>query len=345
MTSLKMTPKSRFQLPDWMPHSVAMPCILSMVAHACLLIVFSTTMRSCQQAPVGFSDEPTREVGIFVEREGDRIDSQMVDEPNESEPTNASVDPAPSESFAPTQATTESAPAEVTLPKIEAPPQIGVGVNLPNGTATADTGVPVKSTGNVRPATGTPGGRPGAAFMGARDEGMKVVFVVDASGSMGGNNAMHVAKNALMSSLQALDERQQFLIIFYDEKPNVIKLREETRPTLAMATDLNKTLARQKISGISPGSGTDHLPPLEMAMQLNPDVIFFLTDALEPPLWPKDLDRIKSMNRGKIRIHSIEFGQGPELPTANDNGNFLRKLARQNGGTYRYHDVTRFKPQ
>ena len=149
----------------------------------------------------------------------------------------------------------------------------------------------------------------------------------------------------LLDAARFCRARQQFLIIFYDDKPHVIKLREETRPTLAMATDLNKTLARQKISGISSGSGTDHLPPLEMAMQLNPDVIFFLTDALEPPLWPKDLDRIKTMNRGKIRIHAIEFGQGPELPPANDNGNFLRKLARQNGGTYRYHDVTRFKAQ
>lgn len=344
MTSLKMTPKSRFQLPDWMPHSIAMPCILSMVAHVCLLVIFSTTMRSCQQAPVGFSDEPTREVGIFVEREGDRVDSQMTDEPNAAEQTEVAVDPAPNESFAPTQATSEAPPAEVTLPKIDALPQIGVGVNLPNGTGATDTGVPVKSTGNVRPANGTPGGRPGAAFMGARDEGMKVVFVIDASGSMGGNNAMQVAKNALMSSLQALDERQQFLIIFYDDKPHFIALQEETRPTLAKATDLNKTRARQKISGISSGSGTDHLPPLEMAMQLNPDVIFFLTDALEPPLWPKDLDRIKTMNRGKIRIHAIEFGQGPELPVSN-NGNFLQQLARQNGGTYRYHDVTRFKAQ
>lgn len=342
MSSHKSTAKSRFQLPDWMPHSVAMPCLLSMIAHACLLLVFSSTLRSCQQAPVGFSDEPTREVGIFVEREGDREDAQVADEANDATPSQSPVEPIPGESFAPAQATAESPPAEVTLPKIDALPQIGVGVNVPNGAAVADTGVPVKSTG-TRPAAGTPGGRPGAAFMGTRDEGLKVVFVIDASGSMGGNNAMQVAKGALMSSLQALDERQQFLIIFYDDKTHAIHLRSETKPVLSIATDLNKTLARQKISGIQAGAGTDHLPPLEMAMAMNPDVIFFLTDALEPPLWPKDLDRIKTMNRGRIRIHSIEFGQGPELPPENDQGNFLRKLARQNGGTYRYHDVTRFK--
>jgi Ca-activated chloride channel family protein len=155
---------------------------------------------------------------------------------------------------------------------------------------------------------------------------------------------MQVAKMSLMTSLQALDEQQQFLIIFYDDKPKVVHLRnDETQPVMAFASDINKTLARQMISGIQPGAGTDHLPPLEMALRMKPDVIFFLTDALEPPLWPKDLEAIRKLNGGRVRIHSIEFGQGPELEV--DSGNFLRKLAQQNGGTYRYHDVTRFKTQ
>jgi beta-lactamase regulating signal transducer with metallopeptidase domain len=186
------------------------------------------------------------------------------------------------------------------------------------------------------------GGISGTSFMGVRDEGMKVAFVIDASGSMASHNAMHVAKGALMSSLQAFDERQQFTIIFYDDKPHLIKLQDEAMPTMAKATHLNKTLARQKISGIQPGFGTDHLPPLEMAMRTNPDVIFFLTDALEPPLWPKDLERIRTLNDGRVRIHSIEFGQGPEPGVGANPGNFLRKLADQNGGSYHYHDVTRF---
>lgn len=92
----------------------------------------------------------------------------------------------------------------------------------------------------------TPGDVPGASFMGTRDDGMKVVFVIDASVSMTSHNAMQVAKRALLSSLQALDERQQFLIILYDDQPHVIKLQDEPKPTMAYATDLNKTLARQK---------------------------------------------------------------------------------------------------
>lgn len=345
MESARTSPGNRFSLPDWLPRRSVLPFILSMMAHASLLLLFAATLRSCQQAPVGFSDEPTREVGIFVEREGDRVDTQVEADPNDAAPSESAVDSATNtDQLAPTQATAETPPAEVVLPKMETPLRVGPGINLPAGAEIMDPRVPVKSQGGGRPAaSGAQGGIPGAAFMGARDDGLKVVFVIDASGSMTSHSAMQVAKGALMSSLQALDERQQFLIIFYDDKPHVIKLHDESKPTMSVASELNKTLARQKISGIQPGAGTDHLPALEMALRMNPDVIFFLTDALEPPLWPKDLDRIKTVNGGRVRIHTIEFGQGPEMAADGDLGNFLRKLARQNGGSYRYHDVTRFK--
>ncbi|MBS0205406.1 MAG: VWA domain-containing protein [Planctomycetes bacterium] len=343
MSIVKTPTRDRFSLPDWLPRSTVLPYVLSLVAHACLLILFASTLRSCQQSPVGFSDEPMREVGIFVEREGDREDAQVAGEVNDAPPSESTAESI-ADQLTPTQATSDTPPADVVLPTADTASTIGAGaVNLPAGAQVLDPREPVKSNGGARPARGMTGGVPGTSFMGTRDDGMKVVFVIDASGSMTSHNAMQVAKGALLSSLQALDERQQFLIIFYDDKPHVIKLQDESKPTLAYATDLNKTLARQKISGIQPGSGTDHLPPLEMALRMSPDVIFFLTDALEPPLWPKDLDKIKSLNGGRVRIHSIEFGQGPELAAGSDLGNFLRKLARANGGTYRYHDVTRFK--
>lgn len=359
MSSLKTSPRNRLSLRGWSPQRLVLPYVLSMAAHASILLVLATTVRSCHQSPAGFGGDPNRPIGIVVEREGNRLDAQVPGDPNDVEPGGTSLEttivPA-NDQLAPTQATTETPPAEVMLPsRSETPAVIGAGATMPAGggagilaaTTTAGVADPreqVRSQGGQRPAArGTRGGVLGAGFMGSRDEGMKVVFVVDASGSMTSHNAMQVAKNALMSSLQALDERQQFLIIFYDDKPQVIKLHDEAKPTLTVASELNKTLARQKISGIQPGSGTDHLPPLEMAIRLSPDVIFFLTDALEPPLWPKDLEKIRTMNGGRVRIHSIEFGQGPELGTDADLSNFLRKLAHQNGGTYRYHDVTRFK--
>ena len=52
-----------------------------------------------------------------------------------------------------------------------------------------------------------------------------------------------------------------------------------------------------------------------------------------------ELDQIHRANRGRTRIHAIEFGQGEALPQAPMN--FLQKLAVQSGGTYRYYDVKR----
>ncbi|HEY4260140.1 MAG TPA: VWA domain-containing protein [Schlesneria sp.] len=365
MSSVKISARNRMILADRPPRRLMMPYVLSLAIHGTLILVIAVTMSTFRGGPAGFSNQSSDQIGLIVDRPGDGhgpgtgIDSKLPGDPQEGAATEIAIEPVGRpDQGTPTNATSDRPPAALSLPTADVPTQpgvgVGVGLSLPAGGG-AGGGVEnpyesVKSQGGVRPAkgmygSGGPGGGgvPGTSFMGTRDEGMKVVFVIDASGSMTSHNAMQVAKGALMSSLQALDERQQFMIIFYDDKPHLIKLHDETKPTMAKATDLNKTLARQKISGIQPGSGTDHLPPLEMALRMNPEVIFFLTDALEPPLWPKDLERIRTMNGGRVRIHSIEFGQGPELGVDANIGNFLRKLANQNGGSYRYHDVTRFK--
>ena len=332
-------------LPDWIPQALLLSTSLSLMAHGALLLFFAVTLKSCAPAPVGFGSEESREVGIIIKERGDNPDAVVPGEAREGETSESPVDVASaSETSAPTQATSDQPPVETLLPRDEASNLIGPGVNLPGGTSVLDPRQPVKSGGGQRPAaSGTVGGVPGTAFMGAQDQGSKVVFVIDASGSMTTKNSMQVAKAALVSSLQALDANQQFLVIFYDEKPTVLHLRDAHKPQLYAATEIHKTLARQKIAGIQPGTGTQHVPALEMALKLRPDVIFFLTDAQEPPIYEGELVALKNLNNKTTRIHSIEFGVGPETSDAASPKNFLRRLSRQNGGTYRYYDVTRFK--
>jgi Ca-activated chloride channel family protein len=182
------------------------------------------------------------------------------------------------------------------------------------------------------------GGVPGTAFLGVRDQATRVVYVIDCSASMANDNRMRSAKAALVASLQSLTEMQQFQILFYNNTPNLMRLRSGASLDMAFATEVNKTLARQHISGIEPSDGTDHVPALKMALRLGPEVIFFLTDADEPQLSAGELHELHRLNAGRTRIHTIEFGRGAEL---GDTVNFLKKLAAQNGGTYRYHDVRR----
>ena len=80
------------------------------------------------------------------------------------------------------------------------------------------------------------------------------------------------------------------------------------------------------------------MPALRKAISYHPDHIFFLTDADQPQLSAADLAEIKQLNRGRTSIHAIEFGRDGDLGI----DNFLRRLARQNDGTYRYRDVTKF---
>jgi hypothetical protein len=70
-----------------------------------------------------------------------------------------------------------------------------------------------------------------------------------------------------------------------------------------------------------------------MAISLGPDVIFFLTDADD--MKARDVREVTELNKDRARIHTIEFGIGPEIAGETT----LRDLAQANGGTYRYIDV------
>src|SRR5947199_6626399 len=79
--SLPARLSSRKSLPDWLPRVIVWPSILSVVAHATLLAVFATTVRSCHQAHVGFTTEASREVGIVIKQVGDNPDAVVPGDP------------------------------------------------------------------------------------------------------------------------------------------------------------------------------------------------------------------------------------------------------------------------
>jgi hypothetical protein len=178
----------------------------------------------------------------------------------------------------------------------------------------------------------------GTSFFGHQADGSRFVYVLDASGSMFDYNAISVAKAELLASLEQLDSNQQFAIIFYNDKVHPLRT-PEGKEGLLWGTDTNRTFASQFIRSIHPDGGTRHLDALLMALGYVPEVIFFLTDAGEPVLYPADLDKIKKRNNGRSRIFTIEFGKGANLRA----DNFLKKLARENGGSHAYRDVQEFQ--
>jgi hypothetical protein len=161
---------------------------------------------------------------------------------------------------------------------------------------------------------------------GVTARGSSFVYVFDRSLSMQGP-ALVAAKRELLGSLSHLKPVQQFQIIFYNEKPKIMP-----PGPLLFADDNGRRQAESFIGSITAAGGTDHVQALELAIRLQPDVIFLLTDADEPPLPARDLNTIHQKNTAVINV--IEF------KTASDTAkrSSLRQLADQNRGEYKQVD-------
>jgi len=183
------------------------------------------------------------------------------------------------------------------------------------------------------------GGKARTSLFGVVGEGYKFVYVFDRSGSMGGSgrSALRAVKAELLESLKPLDTVHQFQIIFYNERP-IIFNPTGTPGRLAFATAANKDRAMRFVDSITAEGGTAHEEALRLALRLQPDVVFFLTDGDDPKLAPAQLARIRRLAAGVV-INTIEFGPGPK-PAGES---FVAELARQNGGGYAYVDLSQHK--
>jgi hypothetical protein len=183
------------------------------------------------------------------------------------------------------------------------------------------------------------GGKAKVSLFGTVGEGYKFVYCFDRSGSMGGarRSALGAVQAELRESFKPLDSIHQFQIIFYNERPVVFN-PTGTPGRLAFANEQNKARALRFLESIVADGGTDHEEALKLAIRMQPDVIFFLTDGDDPKLTAAEIDEI-TYRAGGIRINTIQFASGPQPAGTN----FLMELARQNGGQYRYVDITKLR--
>ncbi len=314
-------------LPSW--------CV-SIASHVVLFFVMSLILRGCATAgAVGpkAGDGKFREVGLHIKPDVARaeLNESKAGDPHEAlMPDDGKPHPDPT-IFGDGNTVTDllSLPRETGLPLLGPGP--AVSPRTPSDANDLIKPSPRRSGGDESSGLGE------TTFFDIAAKGSRFLYVLDRSGSMYDHNAIRVAKEELIASLSALEQTQQFQVIFYNQ--SFIELRHnDERPAMQWATEINRTLARQFISGIQPDGGTDHIPALKKALRYQPEHLFFLTDADQPQLSARELHEIKTLNGGRTRIHCVEFGKGPELSA----DNFMKKVARDNGGTYRYRDVTRF---
>jgi hypothetical protein len=310
------------RVPSW---------LISVMLHTILLVALGLTIHA---APRGVQTEAVREVGIAIKRVNEAGEQYF-----ESEGDEPAVAPAPAEAAGGTSGplsdvVNDRPPVDLkdVLPKLHE----GIGAGA------MDTGANPSAMGLTQGAAGSSQLKPGFArtkVYGIAGEGQKFVYVFDRSASMGdgGNGVLNSAKAELLASIDQLGPTQMFQIVFYNEKPTIFPLGG-SHGKLVFGTDINKRAAKNFVGGIVADGGTNHLAAIEVALRLDADVIYFLTDADQPGLSPGQMLRIRDRNDHAV-LHCIEFGIGAKSST-----NFLQTLAQQSGGQYVYFDLARGAP-
>lgn len=169
------------------------------------------------------------------------------------------------------------------------------------------------------------GGGPGkAVFFGTESVGERFVFLIDCSTSMEGEKFAR-ARHELIKAIQQLNDTQEFYVIFFSDRtfpmfdPRPIRVPVQ-------ATKLQKSRVRRWISNRKVVGGTLPDEGLRMALELEPDAVFFLSDGA---FSGSARQVAASANRNGAAIHTIAFGRGA--------AEFLLKaIAEDNKGRYRF---------
>jgi hypothetical protein len=155
----------------------------------------------------------------------------------------------------------------------------------------------------------------------------RVVFVLDTSGSMRGQ-PMESAKMALLKTVESLPEAVSFDIVMFDQTPAV------WQPRLVPATLPLKQMAAQTVIARGMKIGTASHAALNAAFNLDPEVIYFLSDGEPTDGQPAQIvESMSERNRTRrITIHTIgvvtQRGGGAGLAF------FMRPLAERNYGVF-----------
>jgi hypothetical protein len=219
------------------------------------------------------------------------------------------------------------APAVNPTPSASQPPKQSAPASqkaAPNGSNS--------SAGRYGPASD---GKASVRVFGVQGTGTKFVYVFDRSSSMEGA-PLAAAKQQLIQSINSLDTIHQFQIIFFNHQMRTFDASGGGH-RIAFATERSKQLATKFIGGITADGGTDRMTALRAAVAMQPDVIFFLTDA-DDPMPDSEVAEVVQLNRrANAAICTIQFGEGAQ-PSSD---NFLVELAKQSGGQYGYVDTTK----
>lgn len=162
---------------------------------------------------------------------------------------------------------------------------------------------------------------PGASLFRDMRSARSYAFVVDASGSMQGLR-MKVVLQQLNQSINALEDDQSFFVVFFSDRAFPM-CWPQTTTQLIQATAVNRNYVLNWANGVEPDGGTKPHRALRMALELRPEVVFFLTDGSIPDT----TDRLaKRYRASQTRINTICIGGNATR--------LMQRIATESGGSY-----------
>jgi hypothetical protein len=206
--------------------------------------------------------------------------------------------------------------------------EIGVGANAAiGGKGSGGLTGAGEGGGNLAP-FGVPGGGggigPKSNFLGLGGNARKIMYLVDASGSMLG--VFGQLKVELKKSIDGLKPVQSFNIVIFSDD-NVFPLSKEG---LVMATPDNKRRAYDFIDNAVATGGTQPIPAIKFAMAEHPELTYVLTDGFDQIANFDDVINAFAQGnadkRMKINCIFLQSDEDPKLVEV------LQKIAKDNGG-------------
>lgn len=205
----------------------------------------------------------------------------------------------------------------------------GMGSGKGTGSGKGDGTGSGSGDGGALAVFGMPGGGggigPKSTFVGVSGNARKIVYVLDATGSM--MSSFDALRVQLRTAVQNLRPPQSFDIVFINEH-NPPPLA----PALLFTTPENKRKAQEYVDTMAPRGGTNPLPAITKAFELQPEMIFLLIDPSDFPDKQAVIDLVAKQNtKSKIKLNILAF-EGKDA----ENEKFLKDLATQSGGVYRF---------
>ena len=260
-------------------------------------------------------------------------DSQVESQPaGQPSPTSVPPDFAPPIDLAGVLAELTSTPS----------PQANAGLSAADIDATGLlAGVGAAGPGGRGLGAATAGSQGTVTLFGVSGTGSRFVYVVDRSDSMNllGGRPLRAAKAELRRSLAALTAAQSFQLVLYNDQPRPYRATAAGPVQMLAGEPAAIDRAQRYVDSFTAVGGTNHLSALQLALRMGPDIIFFLTDGHTYSLTAAEMAAVRRLaDRSGTVIHGIEFGTS----AAPHSDSFIRRLATDNGGQYRYLDVSTF---